>query len=151
MITFMLSFFRYYTVFLLSFMRKHLHSDVYFDRLPCLEGKWLTLLAGAWLKYWKYLFLEKWRECNRFLTLLFAYPSTCNLSDAAYRRQVALFSQSYGSIQKRQWAMEIVIRREIRLLESNSKCCCLKKLTCKGTMQQVFISLRPPALFGLGW
>jgi hypothetical protein len=30
-------------------------------------------------------------------------------------------------------------RREIRLIESNAKCGHLKKLTCKGTMRQVYI------------
>jgi len=53
-------------------------------------------------------------------------------------------------------------RRKIRLVESNAKCRYLKKLTCKGTLQQVFICvkllqvficLRPPPLQGfcLGW
>jgi hypothetical protein len=43
-------------------------------------------------------------------------------------------------------------RRKIRLIESNAKCY-LKKLTCKGTLRQVFICLRPPPLVGfcLGW
>ncbi len=31
----------------------------------------------------------------------------------------------------------------MRLTEGNSKCCHLKKLTCKGTLRQVFICLRP--------
>ncbi len=30
--------------------------------------------------------------------------------------------------------------REIRLIEGNAKCCHLKKLTCKGTLRQLFIS-----------
>ncbi len=30
------------------------------------------------------------------------------------------------------------IRRKIRLIECNAKCCFLKKLTCKRTLQQVF-------------
>jgi hypothetical protein len=34
-------------------------------------------------------------------------------------------------------------RRKIRLIEGNAKCRHLKKLTCKGTLRQVFISLRP--------
>ncbi len=44
-------------------------------------------------------------------------------------------------------------RRQIRLIESNAKCCYLKKFTCKGTLRQVFICLRPPPLldFCLGW
>jgi hypothetical protein len=37
-------------------------------------------------------------------------------------------------------------RRKIRLIEDNAKCRHLKKLTCKGTLRQVFISLRPPPL-----
>ncbi len=43
--------------------------------------------------------------------------------------------------------------RKIRLIESNGKCRYLKKLTCKGTLRQVFICLRPPPLLGfcLGW
>ncbi len=39
-------------------------------------------------------------------------------------------------------------RREIRLIESNAKCRYLKKITCKGTLRQVFIRLRPPPLLG---
>ncbi len=44
-------------------------------------------------------------------------------------------------------------RRKIRLTESRAKCRYLKKLTCKGTLRQVFICLRPPPLLGicLGW
>ncbi len=44
-------------------------------------------------------------------------------------------------------------RRKIRLIEGNAKCRHLKKLTCKGTLRQVFICLRPPPLLGfcLGW
>jgi hypothetical protein len=34
-------------------------------------------------------------------------------------------------------------RRRTRLIESNAKCRHLRKLTCKGTLQQVFICLRP--------
>ncbi len=30
-------------------------------------------------------------------------------------------------------------RRKIRIIEVNAKCCHLKKLTCKGTLRQVFI------------
>jgi hypothetical protein len=43
------------------------------------------------------------------------------------------------------------IRR--RKLESNAKCRYLKELTCKGTLRQVFICLRPPPLLGFcqGW
>ncbi len=29
-------------------------------------------------------------------------------------------------------------RKKIRLRECNAKCCCLKQLTCKGTLRQVF-------------
>ncbi len=44
-------------------------------------------------------------------------------------------------------------RRNIRLIESNAKYCHLKRFTCKGTLLQVFICLRPPPLLGfcLGW
>jgi hypothetical protein len=44
-------------------------------------------------------------------------------------------------------------RRKIRLKESNAKCRHLKKLTCKGSLKQVFICLRPPLLLGFcfGW
>ncbi len=44
-------------------------------------------------------------------------------------------------------------RRKIRLVDTNSKCRHLKKLTCIGTSRQVFICLRPPPLLGycLGW
>ncbi len=44
-------------------------------------------------------------------------------------------------------------RRKVRLIESNAEYRYLKKLTCKGTLQQVFICLRPPPLpsFCLGW
>jgi hypothetical protein len=44
-------------------------------------------------------------------------------------------------------------RRKIGLVESNDKCSYLTKLTCKGTLRQVFICLRPPPLLGfcLGW
>ncbi len=34
-------------------------------------------------------------------------------------------------------------RRKIRLIEGNEKCLHLKKLTCRGTLWQVFICLRP--------
>jgi hypothetical protein len=37
----------------------------------------------------------------------------------------------------------VAIRRKIKLIEGNAKCCHLKKLTCNGTLQQVFICLRP--------
>ncbi len=45
------------------------------------------------------------------------------------------------------------ICRKIRLIERNAKCCHGKKLTCKGTLRQVFICLRSPPLLGfcLGW
>jgi hypothetical protein len=38
-------------------------------------------------------------------------------------------------------------------VESNAKCLHIKKFTCKGTLQQVFIYLRPLPLLGfcLGW
>jgi hypothetical protein len=37
--------------------------------------------------------------------------------------------------------------RKIRLIESNAKCCYLKKFTCKGTLRQVFyLSETPPLL-----
>ncbi len=39
--------------------------------------------------------------------------------------------------------MVSVFRRKIRLIEGNEKCRQLKKLTCKGTLRQVFIGLRP--------
>jgi hypothetical protein len=47
-----------------------------------------------------------------------------------------------------------VTRRKIGLIESNAKnVVILKKLTCKGTLRQVFICLRPPSpprfLFGV--
>ncbi len=47
----------------------------------------------------------------------------------------------------------ILRHRKIRLIESNTKCCHLKKLTCTGTLRQVFNCLRPPLLLGfcLGW
>ncbi len=38
--------------------------------------------------------------------------------------------------------------RKIRLKESNAKCYYLPKLTSEGTLQQVFISLRPLSLLG---
>jgi hypothetical protein len=36
------------------------------------------------------------------------------------------------------WDMESKKNRKIRLIESNAKCRYLKKLTCKGTLRQVF-------------
>ncbi len=44
-------------------------------------------------------------------------------------------------------------RRKIRLIEGNAKCRRLKYLTCIGTLQQVFICLRPHPLLDswLGW
>jgi hypothetical protein len=46
-------------------------------------------------------------------------------------------------------------RRKIILIESKAKCGYLKKLTCKGTLWQVFISLMSPTLLGFclggGW
>jgi hypothetical protein len=40
-----------------------------------------------------------------------------------------------------------VLRRKIRLIENNVKCRYLKKLTCKGTLRQVFyLSEAPPLL-----
>ncbi len=35
------------------------------------------------------------------------------------------------------------MRRKIRLIGGNAKCCHLKKLTCKETLRLVFICLRP--------
>ncbi len=40
-----------------------------------------------------------------------------------------------------------ISRRKIRLTEGNAKCRHLKKLTCKGTLLQVFICQRPRTLF----
>ncbi len=39
-------------------------------------------------------------------------------------------------------------RRKIRLIDTNAiaKCCYVKKLTCVGTLRQMFICLRPPPL-----
>jgi hypothetical protein len=42
--------------------------------------------------------------------------------------------------------MEYNSRRKIRLKEVNTKCRHLKRLTCKGTLWQGFICLRPPPL-----
>jgi hypothetical protein len=44
-------------------------------------------------------------------------------------------------------------RRKIRLIENNAKCRPLKKCTCKWTLRQVFICLRPSRLLGFcfGW
>ncbi len=39
-------------------------------------------------------------------------------------------------------------RRKIVLIKSNAKCRYQKKFTCKGTLRQVFICLRPPPLLG---
>jgi hypothetical protein len=39
-------------------------------------------------------------------------------------------------------------RRKIKLIEDNVKCRHPKKLTCKGTLRQVFIRLKPPPLLG---
>ena len=36
--------------------------------------------------------------------------------------------------------------RKIRLIESDAKCCYLKKMTCKGTLRQVFYLSGPPPL-----
>ncbi len=46
-----------------------------------------------------------------------------------------------------------LVCRKIKLIESSTKCRHLKKFTCKGTLRQVFICLRPPSLLGfcLGW
>jgi hypothetical protein len=38
---------------------------------------------------------------------------------------------------------EGLYRRKIRIIEGNAKCRHLKTLTCKDTLLQVFISLRP--------
>jgi hypothetical protein len=48
--------------------------------------------------------------------------------------------------------IEIIVRK-VRLIESNAKCRYLKIYTCKGTLRQVFICLRPTPLLGfcLGW
>jgi hypothetical protein len=40
-------------------------------------------------------------------------------------------------------------RSKIRLIESNAKCRYLKKLTCKGTLRQVFICRRSRILYTL--
>jgi hypothetical protein len=34
----------------------------------------------------------------------------------------------------------------INYIDIKAKCCHLKKLTCKGTLRQLFICLRPPPL-----
>jgi hypothetical protein len=41
------------------------------------------------------------------------------------------------------YSRDAIHRRKIRLIEGNAKCRHLKKLTCKGTLRQVFICLRP--------
>jgi hypothetical protein len=40
-------------------------------------------------------------------------------------------------------SLEGIPHIKIRLIEGNSKCRHLKKLTCEGTLRQVFICLRP--------
>ncbi len=44
---------------------------------------------------------------------------------------------------KSNFCIDRVYRRKIRLIEGNAKCRYLKKFTCKGTLRQVFICLRP--------
>jgi len=38
-------------------------------------------------------------------------------------------------------------RGKIRLIDGNAKCSHIKKLTCKGTLRQVFICLRPRSTY----
>ncbi len=49
--------------------------------------------------------------------------------------------------------MVIPLLQYISVMGTKAKCLHLKKLTCKGTLRQVFICLRPPPLLGfcLGW
>ncbi len=51
------------------------------------------------------------------------------------------------------WSRMELHRGKIRLIENNAKCRYLKKSTCKETLRQVFICLRPLPLVGfcLGW
>ncbi len=59
-------------------------------------------------------------------------------------RQLAALSSAYTQEQKQTHIAHILFtvggtyRRKIRLIESKDKCCYLKKLTCKGTLRQVF-------------
>jgi hypothetical protein len=49
---------------------------------------------------------------------------------------------------RERWCLtgEGVVRRKIRLIEGNAECRHLKTLTCRGTLRQVFICLRPRTL-----
>ncbi len=48
-----------------------------------------------------------------------------------------------STFHQREKILESRDRMKIRLIEVKAKCCHLKKLTCKGTLRQVFICLRP--------
>ncbi len=51
-----------------------------------------------------------------------------------------------GGVSTKMTARKILGRRKIRPIESNAKCRYLKKLTCKGTLRQVFFLLYDPIL-----
>jgi hypothetical protein len=41
--------------------------------------------------------------------------------------------------------LDVQVLTNVRLIESNAKCCYLKKFTCKGTMRQVFYLSEAPS------
>ncbi len=53
---------------------------------------------------------------------------------------------SQNRIDKEKTKRYTYARRKIRLIEGNAKCRCLKKLTCKGTLRQVFIRVYRPEI-----
>jgi hypothetical protein len=68
-----------------------------------------------------------------------------------YTKKINCFSWFYFSFIL--FRFDCLTRRMIRLIDSNVKCRYLIKLTCKGTLQQVFICLKPPPIlcFCLEW
>jgi hypothetical protein len=90
-------------------------------------------------------------KCENHCTILLCNRNHCTLEPRNYPWGSALVFLATGSgcCQSEVAApysteKERVTKcRKIRLIEGNAKCCHLKKFTCKGTLRQVFICLRP--------
>jgi hypothetical protein len=117
--------------------RRHLKKTVRFKSCLLLESP--TIVQYAWLRSFPTLFWDMQHLCriSEFLSTDIQDPLPPqhhhNISNAVV---VSVYIHKCG---------ESGARRKIRLTESNAKCRYLKKLTCKGTLRQVFYLSETPS------
>ncbi len=95
-------------------------------------------------RFFKFIFLTKWPPsfCQSKYTKWYQNQTHFTLfflRNAALRSGAATLPRAGSQLR--------LTRRKIRLREGNAKCRHLKKITCKETLQQVFISLWPKTLY----